>query len=179
MRPAHTDINPQRRKQLHVNIDAARIATGTLVHNLDVLDRLPVARVVDVDVGAAEGVVVGVRGREEGVGDGDDGLAGCGGDGAGGVCGGEVGGVDGHVAGVGCGEGDGDGEGEGAESEVAGFHGCGWECVCWVAARVGGFARGVFWFGAVGLLGLKFCEGEVFEKGRFEGLRRVKIYGDV
>ena len=101
MRPPDTDIDPQRRKQLHINIDAIRIAAGALVHNLDFLDRLPVAWVIDVNVGAAEGVVVGVRGREEEVGDGDDGLTGCGGDVAGGVCGGKIGGVDGHVAGVG------------------------------------------------------------------------------
>ncbi len=103
------------------------------------MDRFPVAGVVDVDVGAAEGVVVGVRGGEEGVGDGDDGLAGGGGDGAGGVGGGEVGGVDGHVAGVGEGEGDGDGEGEGAEGEVAGFHVWCWGCGCWVEDWFGGF----------------------------------------
>lgn len=101
MRPPNTEIDPQRREQLHIDIDAVRIAAGTLVHDLDVLDRLPVARVVDVDVGAAEGVVVGVRGREAEVGDGDNGLPGCGGDGASGVCGGQIGGVDGHVAGVG------------------------------------------------------------------------------
>ena len=101
MRPPDTDIDPQRREQLHIDIDAFGIATGALVHNLDVLDRSPVARVVDVDEGAAEGIVVGVQGREEEFGDGDDGLPMCGGDVAGGVCGGEVGGVDGHVAGVG------------------------------------------------------------------------------
>ena len=101
MRPPNTDIDPQRGKQLYIDIDALRIATGAFIHNLDILDRVPVARIIDVDVGAAEGVVVGVRGREEKVGDGDNGLTGCGGDVAGGVCGGEVGGVDGHVAGVG------------------------------------------------------------------------------
>lgn len=129
MRPPNTDINPQRLKQLHVDIDAIRLAADALVHNLDVLERLPVVGVVDVDVGAAEGVVVGVRGGEEEMGEGDDGLAGCGGDVAGGLCWGKTRGVDGHIPGVGRGEGDGDGERKGAEGEVAGFHICCWECI--------------------------------------------------
>ena len=115
-------IDAQRREQLDVDVDVVRRAAHALVHDLDVLDRLAVGRVVDADGGAAEGVVVGVGGGESCVGDGDDGLAGRGGDVAGGFVGGGGGGVVGHVAGVGVGEGDGDGEGEGGESEGAGFH---------------------------------------------------------
>ncbi len=117
---------PQRLKQLHIDIDAIRIAPHALVHNLDVLDRLLVVRVVDIDSGAAEGVVVRVGGGEPGVRDGDDGLAGRGADVAGGVLGVGGGGVVGEVAGVGVGEGNGDGEGEGGEGEGAGFHGWRW-----------------------------------------------------
>ena len=79
-----------------------------------------VGRVVDADVGAAEGVVIGVGLVVDFVlRDGDDGFAGGGGYVAGGVGGDEGGGVEGHLARVGGGEGDGDGEGEG---EGAGFH---------------------------------------------------------
>ena len=74
---------------------------------------MAIVRVVDVDVGAAEGVEVGIGSGEFVVGDGDDGLAGSGGDVAGGVCRVEGGGVHGHVTRVGGSEGDGDGEGEG------------------------------------------------------------------
>ena len=117
---------PERLEQFDIDVDAVGVAAHALVHNLDVWVRLLVVRVVDVDVGAAEGVVVGVGGGEAEVGDGDDGFTGEGGYGAGGVGGVGGRGVVGHVAGVGGGEGDGDGEGEGGEGEGAGFHVCGW-----------------------------------------------------
>ncbi len=84
---------PQRLEQLHVDVDALGIAAHALVDNLDVLDRLLVVGVVDVDGGAAEGVVVRVRGGELEVRDGDDELAGCGADVAGGILGVGGGGV--------------------------------------------------------------------------------------
>lgn len=120
MRPPNPRIETQRLKQFDVDVDTVGVAAHALVHNLDIRVRLLIGRVVDADVGAAEGVVVGICGREAGVGYGDDGFAGLGGDGAGGAGGGGGGGVEGHFAGVGGGEGDGDGEG--GEDEGAGFH---------------------------------------------------------
>lgn len=104
---------PQRLKELDVDIDVVLGAAHARVHDLDVADGLPVGGVVDADGGAAEGVVVGVADVVHFVlRDGDDGFAGGGGHVAGGVGGDGGGGVEGHLAGVGGGEGDGDGEGE-------------------------------------------------------------------
>lgn len=91
-------IQPQHPKQLHINIDILRLTPHALIHNFDIIDRLAIVRVIDGDVGAAEGVVVWVAGAEFEVGDGDDGLAGLGGEVAGGVSGVGGGGVVGHVA---------------------------------------------------------------------------------